>query len=96
MIQASARADWPLFQTNMINQGIDLSNLSSPDNTTRVIDDTLCSCIRGCLNLAAPLVKKRVKFAPWRLHNLEWLITRLKRARGGLAVAPSEAASATV
>jgi hypothetical protein len=47
------------FQSNMISKGIDVSNLSSPDDTTRVID-ILCSCIRDSLSLAVPLVKKWV------------------------------------
>jgi hypothetical protein len=94
-IHAWSRADWPLFQSNMISKGIDVSNLSSPDDTTRAIG-ILYSGIRDSISLAVPLVKKRVKFAPWWSHNLEWLSTRLKRARRRYALAPSEEASAKV
>jgi hypothetical protein len=79
----------------MISKGIDVSNLSSPDDITRAID-ILYSCIRDSRSLAVPLVKKRVKFAPWWSHNLEWLSIRLKRARRRYALAPSEEASAKV
>jgi hypothetical protein len=88
-IHAWSRADWPLFQSNMISKGIDVSNLSSPDDTTRAID-TLYSGTRDSLSLAVPLVKKRMKFAPWWSHNLEWLSTRLKRARRIYALAPQK------
>jgi hypothetical protein len=94
LIQAWSRAEWPLFQSNMISKGTDVCNLSSPDDTTREID-ILYSCIRESLSPAVPLVKKRVKFAPWWSHNLEWLTTHFKRARR-CALAPSKEASAKV
>jgi hypothetical protein len=43
--------------------------------------DTLYSCLNECLDKAVPKTKMRSKFAAWWSPNLEWLTTRVKRAR---------------
>jgi hypothetical protein len=57
-----------------------MRDIKSKSETVMAVD-TLYSCLNECLDKAVPKTKMRSKFAAWWSPNLEWLTTRVKRAR---------------
>lgn len=80
LVRAWSQADWPKFQEIARSKRFDFSNLGSKDESTRAVA-ALYEMFEEGISEAVPLVPMKPKFAPWWSKNLEWLTTRLKRAR---------------
>jgi hypothetical protein len=57
-----------------------MRDIKSKSETVMAVD-ILYSFLNECLDKAVPKTKMRSKFAAWWSPNLEWLTTRVKRAR---------------
>jgi hypothetical protein len=79
-IRAWAKADWPLFHRSIQLKELNMRDIKSKSESVIAVD-TLYSCLNECLDKAVPKTKMRSKFAAWWSPNLEWLTTRVKRAR---------------
>jgi hypothetical protein len=67
-IRAWAKADWPLFHRSIQLKELNIRDIKSKSVTVMAVK-------------AVPKTKMRSKFAAWWSPNLEWLTTRVKRAR---------------
>lgn len=93
-IRAWSKADWNLFSNHLLSKRFDFSNIGGTQETLRAVESLYISIKEG-VDEAVPLVKARKKFAPWWSKNLEWLTTKLKRARHRLQRNRSESNETT-
>jgi hypothetical protein len=70
-VRAWSKADWSQFRSHIVSKQLDFSNISSKGESEDAIKYLKQS----------PLIKMKPKFVSWWSQNLEWLLTKVKRAR---------------
>jgi hypothetical protein len=83
-IRAWSKANWAEFSSYICSKNLDYSDISSKIESEKVIEN-LYQCIEEGINKAVPLVEMKTKYAPWWSQNLEWLLTKVRRARKRMA-----------
>jgi hypothetical protein len=83
-IGAWSKANWTEFSSYIYSKQLDYSSISSKIESEKAIE-SLYQCIEEGIDKAVPLVKMKTKYAPWWSQNLEWLLTKVKRARKRMA-----------
>jgi hypothetical protein len=78
-IRSWSKADWSLFRSHIVSKQLDFPNINSKGESEDAIK-YLYNCIES-IEKAVPLIKMKPKFVPWWSQNLEWLLTKVERAR---------------
>jgi hypothetical protein len=79
-VRAWSKADWSQFRSHIVSKQLDFSNINSKGESEDAIKH-LYNCIEESIEKAVPLIKMKPKFVSWWSQNLEWLLTKVKRAR---------------
>jgi hypothetical protein len=75
-----SKIDWGLFRSHIVLKRLDFLNINSKGESEDAIKH-LYNCIEESIEKAVPLIKMKPKFVSWWSQNLEWLLTKVKRAR---------------
>jgi hypothetical protein len=79
-VRAWSKVDWSQFRSHIVSKELDFSNINSRGESEDAIK-YLYNCIKESIEKAVPLIKMKPKFVSWWSQNLEWLLTKVKRAR---------------